>query len=156
MHPFPRGRVWHDKTLSLNESSVPKEGQGPTALQSPQSKVAENVPAGQASDDRTLWTVNPDHAARGVRGHSSSPPGVVLSCSLELTWCSLQLCKASFCTQTVLKWSLKRKLPPSEGLSSPRREEAGIAPGTLRQKSCLQRFPTYPSFAVVSTCCQCL
>ena len=32
-----------------------------------------SVPAGQASDDRTLWTVNPDHAARGVRGHSSSP-----------------------------------------------------------------------------------
>lgn len=28
--------------------------------------------------DRTLWIVNPDHAAGGVRGHSSSPPGVVI------------------------------------------------------------------------------
>ena len=26
--PFPRGRVQYDKRLSLNESSVPKEGRG--------------------------------------------------------------------------------------------------------------------------------
>lgn len=67
MHPFLRGRVWHDKRLSLNESSVPTEGQRPTAQvegalsQSPQSKVAENVPEGQAS-----VRLNPDHAARGA------------------------------------------------------------------------------------------
>ena len=28
--------------------------------------------------DRTSWVVNPDHAARGVRGHNSSPAGVAL------------------------------------------------------------------------------